>query len=291
MFQITQLHIDMARNATDDFNLFHDKNRWHWLKKNPFNGPIALGFQLGLFIESQINTLDQSKFSQSAAFTTYELNFANPVRVNDFINLELKKSRFSETARGSIESQRLCLKANDKPAIMGFKRDSDFATIENQWFSHLPDNLSALKDRSFITNDTFLKRKWMIVGNVKNFLLSCHADQTNYVDEFANKVNFPKMYPLSLISSALLERAQALNHDLIANPQIYLSHKLCIDNQQLEQLRSNDCLQITVLQSPESSTEESTLYICGWVSESTPLLSAEVKLLSLHRLLALKEKS
>ena len=41
-----QLHIDVARNATDDFNLFHDSKKWQYIKNNPFNGTIVLGFQL-----------------------------------------------------------------------------------------------------------------------------------------------------------------------------------------------------------------------------------------------------
>ena len=28
-----QLHIDVARNATDDFNLFHDSKKWQYIKK------------------------------------------------------------------------------------------------------------------------------------------------------------------------------------------------------------------------------------------------------------------
>jgi len=49
-----QIHIDVARNATDDFNLFHDRNRWLRINHNPFQGPIALGFQLESLIEHKI---------------------------------------------------------------------------------------------------------------------------------------------------------------------------------------------------------------------------------------------
>ncbi len=41
-----QIHIEVARNATDDFNPFHDKNRWQNVASNPFGGPIVLGFKL-----------------------------------------------------------------------------------------------------------------------------------------------------------------------------------------------------------------------------------------------------
>ena len=45
-----QIHIEVARNATDDFNPFHDKNRWQNVTDNPFGGPIVLGFQLECLI-------------------------------------------------------------------------------------------------------------------------------------------------------------------------------------------------------------------------------------------------
>ena len=48
------IHIDVARNATDDFNPFHDKNRWQRVAGNPFSGPILLGFQLECLIEDQL---------------------------------------------------------------------------------------------------------------------------------------------------------------------------------------------------------------------------------------------
>ena len=49
-----QIHIEVARNATDDFNPFHDKHRWHNVADNPFGGPIALGFQLECLIEQHM---------------------------------------------------------------------------------------------------------------------------------------------------------------------------------------------------------------------------------------------
>ncbi len=42
--QFSQIHIDVACNATDDFNLIHDSQRWSRIVNNPFQGPIILGF-------------------------------------------------------------------------------------------------------------------------------------------------------------------------------------------------------------------------------------------------------
>ncbi len=86
----------------------------------------------------------------------------------------------------------------------------------------------------------------MIVGNAKNFLSSAFAEQSEYIDEFIDKVNFPKMYPLSLISSAMLERSQAFGQDLIEEPMIYTYHRLSIDREVLQSLKSTHSLNILV---------------------------------------------
>lgn len=63
-YKVSPMHIEAARNATDDFNLFHNKNRWHKIKENPFQGPVALGFQLGYFVEGQVNRSFKSYANQ-----------------------------------------------------------------------------------------------------------------------------------------------------------------------------------------------------------------------------------
>ena len=42
----SQIHIDAARNASDDFNPFHDPYKWDAINNNPFGSTIVLGFQL-----------------------------------------------------------------------------------------------------------------------------------------------------------------------------------------------------------------------------------------------------
>ncbi|MFC3122701.1 hypothetical protein [Agaribacter flavus] len=285
MQNLTQLHIDMARNATDDFNLFHDRHRWNWVKNNPFHGPIALGFQLGMYIESELKRSNE-KPAQSFRFSTYEFNFANPARVDDKLSLDIKPPRISEKPEGELVSQRICLKVNGKPGLIGFYRLSNFATIVPEISEQTPSQLMQYTDKSFIEGDLFLKRKWMIVGNAKNFLLSAFADQTLFIDEFADKVSFPNMYPMSLISSALLERAQAKHYDLIGNPLIYVSQHLCIDNQQVQNLRSNDCLQMLVKEISDEGSNIVHLHCCAWVKQASPLFFASLKLSPLQSILA-----
>ena len=45
-YSFGQIHIDGARNSTDDFNPFHDPNRFDRILRNPYPLPIVLGFQL-----------------------------------------------------------------------------------------------------------------------------------------------------------------------------------------------------------------------------------------------------
>ncbi|WP_395338555.1 hypothetical protein PN836_011985 [Ningiella sp. W23] len=281
MYTLSQVHIDMARNSTDDFNLFHDQFRWSWVKQNPFKGPIALGFQLGCFIETHIPKTSPHITVDMLRFSSFELNFANCVKVGDSIDVDIKKGRLSKSDQGKQYSSRVVLKANGKPAIIGFKRDGEFPTLNVDLPEVLLDELKQGQDRSFISNNQyFLKRKWMIVGNAKNFLLSAFADQTIFIDEFANKVTFPQTYPLALLSSAMLERAQAARYDLVQNPLIYTSHHLSVDKEQLKILRSNDALQI-LIKEPEDIGNGIQRYLCfGYVSQQTPLFIAQVDLVA-----------
>ena len=281
MYTLTQLHIDIARNATDDFNLFHDPMRWQRVSDNPFQGTIALGFQLGLFVETQIHQGASS--IEPRRYSVYEFTFVNPAKEGDELSLVVKTPRVSNTELGKQESQRLVLKASGRPSLMGFYRQSDFMSVKSSLVKYKKEDIVQLADRTLFDGDVFLKRKWMIVGNAKNYLLSAFADQSRYIDEFADKVRFPQFYPLSLMSSAMLERAQALNYDLIQNPMIYLSQNLCIDNEQLDKLKSNDCLNMLV--APIES-DSGHLTCTGWVSNDSPLFCAEVKLMPLSDILS-----
>lgn len=300
MLLMSQLHIDIARNSTDDFNLFHDKSRWHWLRGNFFDGPIALAFQLGCFIEYQCKLLDMNadvEFdSERFKFSGYEFSFVNCVRPDDEVGLSVKRGKWSVGDGPSVYCRRLILKSNKRPAIVGFKKDG------NQMMLALPDKLppmhmlNALPDREFVPGtDYFLKRKYMIVGNAKNFLASAGAEQSLFIDEFADKVDFPEMYPLGLISSALLERAGFEDIDLISHPMIFASIKLCIDKQQLAELRSNDIINILVGPDisddanefgPESSKKKLVVQECvGFAKEDKPLFIAKVSLIPLNSLI------
>lgn len=292
-FTLTQMHIEIARNSTDDFNLFHDKNRWQVIHSNPFNGPIALGFQLGCFVEYQIKVARSKHHVEaeiSLPYSSYEFTFAGVVRPQDTLSFDARDGRMSERDGVVSYANRILVKANGKAVIMGFKRESSESLIHPRDDVPFVSNWPPQPDRSFIgQSGYFYKRKFMIVGNAKNFLTSAFAQQSEYIDEFADEVHFPEMFPMSLISSALLERAQNLGHDLVRNPMIYASHKLCIDKRQLSKLKSNHALNLLV--SPELKEEgpnaSKVMHHCvGYTSDETPLFTAQIALLPLSAILS-----
>lgn len=298
---ISQMHIEAARNSTDDFNLFHDKKRWHKIKNNPFKGAIALGFQLGCFVEDQVN-LSPKSYSQQLhnaenkkvsinplTFSQYEFTFAGSVKPDDTIELVVRDGRLSNIADAECFSNRIALKANGKTVLLGYKRQTSKHIVSGISPQIDLSQIIDSKDRSFIGSEQyFVKRKYMIVGNAKNFLTSSFAEQSEYIDEFINKVSFPEMYPLSLLSSALLERAQAIGQDLIKEPMIYLSHKLSIDKKVLKNLQSNDAINI-VVGPPIKSDNENSEYVthnCTCILPTHEVLfHAEIQLAPLSSLL------
>jgi hypothetical protein len=300
-YTISQMHIEAARNSTDDFNLFHDKNRWQKIKNNPFQGTVALGFQLGCFVEDQVNrspknynqqlnNTDKPQISsQPLNFSQYELTFAGSVKPDDKIELVVRNGRLSDISGIECFSNRIALKANGKTVLLGYKRQTSDHIVKG--ITPLPDYSDIINsnDRTFITPEQyFVKRKYMIVGNAKNFLTSSFAEQSEYIDEFVDKVSFPEMYPMSLISSALLERAQAVGQNLIEEPMIYLSHKLSINKNVLTTLKSNNSLNI-LLSPPQPSNDENSEYVthdCTCVLSTKEILfHAQIQLAPLSSLL------
>ncbi len=47
------------------------------------------------------------------------------------------------------------------------------------------------------------------------------ADQSDYFDDLAQTAEYPEVFPCSLTSGALLEKAQLENHDFKRNPMVY----------------------------------------------------------------------
>lgn len=247
----SQLHIDIARNSTDDFNLFHDSRKWQQINGNPFNGPITLGFQLESLIEGKIADFRRQRDEQKLIaehglnFSNYQFAFANAIKPDQAVEVEIKESQFKSEPSPCL-SNRIIVKADGNLALIGYKKET-----AKPLFLTNPDlarvgELKIQPDRCFLNNGYFLKRKFMMTSNAKNFLCASLRDQTEYFDELQDKVIFPEMFPCALLSSALLEKALKWLHDFERNPMVYTSHKISVDRQYLAQLKSNDALHILI---------------------------------------------
>ena len=247
-----QIHIEAARNSTDDFNFFHDKNRWARVQGNPFGGPIVLGFQLECLLEYRVFRLRNSNNElpliqeRDFRFSNYQVAFINVVRPNEAITVGISKSQLKSDPESSL-SNRVVVKSNEGPVLLGFKKESIRPLYLEDWDLSVLPALDAIADRSYIQERSFfLKRKYFNTGNAKNFLSGSLAEQSDYFDELEGKVSFPEIFPVSLISCALLEKAVMDCHDFEKDPMIYTRHRISVDRQLLNNAKSNDVLHLLV---------------------------------------------
>jgi len=249
---LTQLHIDVARNSTDDFNPFHDPNRWHHIHANPFGGPIALGFQLEALANHQVE-VHREKSGEipllekaGLRFSNSQYAFADVVRIGESITLEVKPSSNQSETQGQL-SNRVSVRKGRGLVMLGYQRESRRPlTHPNVDFSSM-DDLSHVSDRSFVGDSgLFLKRKFMNTSNAKNFLLGSLVDPFYYFDELNERVRFPMTFPVALISCALVEKAKRDDYDFCAHPMVYTGHHISVDRVLQSGLKSNDRLHILV---------------------------------------------
>ncbi len=278
----SSLHIDIARNSTDDFNLFHDKKKWDQIYQNPFNGPIALGFQLEALIEGSIRehriTNHEEKLikQHNLQYSNYQFLFTNPVKPDHEIDIKINKSLFSQNEENPTLSNRVSIKSAGKLSVMGYKKESKHPLFLADPDLPAFDTLKHSVDREFL-DDTgfFIKRKFMNTSNAKNFLSGSLVEQSDYFDEIEGKASFPEIFPCALTSCALLEKAIKEKLDFKRNPMVYTSHKISVDREQLTHLKSNDSLHIMVRLAANSDDTSSPLtqtYECYGIVNSTFLL-------------------
>ncbi len=290
-----QVHIDAARNSSDDFNPFHDPYKWEQIKNNPFNGPIVLGFQLEALAAHQVEVHRRLKgeveliAAHQLNFANYQVSFADVVNSGDEIQVDIRSTKKRlESSRSPQLSNRITIRKGRKPVLIGYQRESRTPLVlENTEFSSLGD-LTKARDRSFIEEGTyFVKRKFMNNSNAKNFLVGSLVDQHYYFDELEDKVRYPIMFPVSLLSCALLEKAHMESYDFFLNPMVYTSHEVSVDRSLTDGLRSNDRLHLLV-EGPLSlttakglgkSTVPQVSYKCfGLLSNNAVLFRASVNM-------------
>ncbi len=257
-FVFDQIHIEVARNASDDFNLFHDKHKWLQITHNPFKGPIVLGYQLNTLIEHQMRLYREAHHEDKVIaendlrFSNYQVTFVNAVRPREPVYLEIKKTLINTIPNLTL-ANRISMKSDGRVVLLGFKKETQSPLfLASTCLDHLPD-LNEVPDLTTVPDTPyFLKRKFMNNGSVKNFLSGSLAEQSDYFDELAHVAHYPEIFPCSLTSGALMEKAQLENHDFKLNPMVYTSHEISVDRHHLKQLKNNDTLHILVEQLPES---------------------------------------
>jgi len=277
-----QIHIDAARNATDDFNPFHDPRKARLVRGNPFAGTIVLGFQLEGLIEHAID-LHRDAHAERAIvereglhFSNYQLTFANVLAPGQRFGIEIKPTIVA--ADRSSLANRVVIRAEGMVAppasgvppptpggmvLLGYKRETREPLVAPDRDPPALPALRPLPDRSFVPGTAcFLKRKFLNTGNAKNFLAGSLCDQGYYFDEIAERVNFPDLFPASLLSCALLEKAQQEGHDFLVDPMVYMTHTIAVDRRIARQLRSNDVLHMLV-EGPETVEGEKGLKTSG----------------------------
>jgi len=296
-----QIHIDVASNATDDFNLFHNSKKWLRINHNPFKGPIVLGFQLESLIEHkvflyrQLHNENAIISDNNLHFSNYQFSFVNAVKPGQSVKVDIKASQLKEEGSDAILSNRVTIKSDGTLALLGYKKESKSALFLPDLAIPQFDTLKHYPDRSFLPGSSFfLKRKFINISNAKNFLCGSLIDQDDYFDELQDKAIFPEIFPCSLISCALLEKALIEQHDFERNPMVYLSHKISIDRTFLAQLKSNDELHILVRKISSEAENEGigsnidslNTYECyGLVKENAILYRALICLAPLEKIL------
>ncbi|WP_018881882.1 MULTISPECIES: hypothetical protein [unclassified Thioalkalivibrio] len=264
-----QIHIDVARNATDDFNPFHDGDKWMRIRGNPFGGPIVLGFQLECLAEALITQVRQaegdSENIRERPFRNYQFTFAGALRPDEALTTVVKPTnrRMDEAGRPQL-SNRIAMRTSGGLVLLGHVRDTATPRALPDAALPLPAgfDLDRLEDRRELPdNGWFHKRKFMTNSNAKNLLSGSLVRQADYFDELEDRVNFPDMFPASLISCALLEKAHADGHDFYRDPMIYTAHHISVDQRLARALRSADALHMLV--SPAEHVDTSDRGLAG----------------------------
>jgi len=242
-----QIHIDVARNSTDDFNPFHDPHRFDRILANPYPQPIVLGFQLeclcGFLVERLRDGAEERARDPTLRFRNFQFTFADALWRDEACTIEVKPTAL-RTDPPAL-SNRVLVKKAGRAVLLGQVRDTAAPAISAAEDLPLAVDLRQLPDR-YVPPGTpwFLKRKFLNTANAKNFLAGSLVDQTYYFDEIAEKVRFPELFPCALASCALLEKAWSEGHDFMADPMVYVAHAISVDRVLAAALRSNDVLHI-----------------------------------------------
>lgn len=295
-----QIHIDAARNATDDFNPFHDPGKFARIRDNPYGGSIALGFQLECLCAYLVDRQQERGWEgdfiaeHGLAFSNYQFTFAGALVCDQDFTLEVRPT-LTRIDPPSL-ANRILVRRGEHTMLLGNRRETQEPLVAEDPALEGLGNLRGAPDRSLLMDTGyFLKRKYLNTGNAKNFLAGSLVDQAYYFDELAERIRFPQMFPCALLSCALLERGRWVGHDFMANPMVYASHHISVDRQLARQLHSNDVLHMLVANPQPADKarglvgheQEALLYRCyGYVGNGQLLYRAQILLIPLAAILA-----
>ena len=286
-----QIHIDAARNSTDDFNPFHEPRRCSRIQANPYPGPIVLGFELEQLLEHELDLYRDAHREKSTIascelhYSNYQLTFADALVPGERFGVDIKPTlqRDDPPSLGN----RVIIRKDTGIVVTGHKRETAEPLYLSDWNPAGMSRLREQEDRSFVGGSAyFLKRKFLNTGNAKNFLAGSLCDQSYYFDELDDRVRFPEMFPVALLSCALLEKAMQERHDFMRDPMVYMSHRVSVDRRLVNALRSNDVLHMLVegpfdsrsgdAASLQAGLDKVTFRCFGLVKDERVLYRAEV---------------
>ena len=247
--QFEQIHVDVARNSTDDFNPFHDPRRFDRIAGNPYPRPIVLGFQLECLCDFLVERRRDGEAFEAGEerlrYRSFQFTFADALWPGEACEIEVRPT-LRRNGPPAL-SNRVVVRKGGRAVLLGQVRDATEPLIPTPGeLDALPD-LRAVPDRSLVPGTRlFLKRKFLNTANAKNFLAGSLVDQAHYFDEIAERVRFPPLFPCALASCALLEKAWSEHHDFMADPMVYVAHAITVDRLLADRLRSNDVLHLLV---------------------------------------------
>ncbi len=242
--RFSQLHVEVVRNATGDFNPFHDARRWLQVRRNPFGAPIVLGFQLeAMLVHAVARRWAQDGVADDLPYLSCRFTFVDAVRINELVLPEVKPTR---VAREQV-ANRVLLRKEGRAVVTGrvecHRRRPAALGIDFR----PPPGLEEQPDGARLAGGRFfLKRRVLQVSDAKNFLAGSQVPVAPYFDELESRVRFPELYPLSLISSALLEKAAQSGYDFLERPLVYAAHNFHIDRALVAGLKDGALLHILV---------------------------------------------
>jgi hypothetical protein len=292
--RFAQIHIDVARNSTDDFNPFHDPNRFDRILGNPYPLPIILGFQLeclcAFLVERLRDGATARQHDHGLRFRNFQFTFADALWRDEACTIEVKPTAV-RTDPPAL-SNRVLVKKSGRAVLLGQVRDTAEPAVGVAEDLPLAVDLRRAPDRAVLPGTGwFLKRKFLNTSNAKNFLAGSLVDQAWYFDEIAEQVRFPELFPCALASCALLEKAWSDGHDFMADPMVYVAHAISVDRGLAAALRSNDVLHVlargpTVVAGTRalggSDLALQRYHCAGLVHDQRVLYCADIDLAPLH---------